>query len=45
VHLQQAFARKVNLISGEKMPDPTKDDAFIPYRIDKDFWALVLGLH
>jgi tetratricopeptide (TPR) repeat protein len=45
VHLQQAFARKANMISGENMPDPTKDDAFIPYRNDKDFWALVQELH
>jgi hypothetical protein len=45
VHLQQAFARKANMISGENMPDPTKEDAFVPYGNDKDFWASVQGLH
>jgi hypothetical protein len=43
-HLQEAFARKANLISGEAMPDPTKDDSFLPYRNDKDFWTFVKGL-
>src|SRR5271157_5823933 len=28
-HLQQAFARKANVIPGETMPDPTKDDSFL----------------
>ena len=43
-HLQQAFARKANVIPGEAMPDPTKDDSFLPYRDNKDFWAFVEGL-
>jgi tetratricopeptide (TPR) repeat protein len=37
-HLQQAFERKANLNAGEKMPDPTKEDSFLPYRRDKEFW-------
>jgi hypothetical protein len=45
VHLQDAFARKANMISGENMPDPTKDDSFTPFKSDKDFWAFVEGLH
>jgi hypothetical protein len=35
-HLQQAFARKANVIDGEALPDPTKDDSFLPYR---DIWS------
>jgi hypothetical protein len=43
-HLQQAFARKANVISGESMPDPTKDDSFLPYRDNKEFWAFLESL-
>ena len=45
LHLQQAFARKANVISGESMPDPTEDDSFLPYRNDKDFWSFLESLH
>jgi tetratricopeptide (TPR) repeat protein len=45
VYLQEAFARKGNVIPGEKMPDPTKDDSFLPYRNNKDFWKFLEGLH
>jgi tetratricopeptide (TPR) repeat protein len=44
VHLQQAFARKANVIPGEVMPDPSKDDSFLPYRDDKEFWKFIEGL-
>jgi hypothetical protein len=44
-HLQQAFARKANMIQGETIPDPTKDDSFLPYRSNKEFWTFVEGLH
>jgi len=44
-HLQQAFARKGNMIPGESMPDPSKDDSFLPYRSDKDFWTFLESLH
>ncbi len=40
-HLQEAFARKANVIPGESLPDPRKDDSFLPYRNDKDFWAFL----
>ena len=43
-HLQQAFARKANVISGETMPDPTRDDSFLPYRDNKAFWAFLKSL-
>jgi tetratricopeptide (TPR) repeat protein len=43
-YLQQAFARKANVISGEAMPDPTKDDSFLPYRDNKDFWTFLESL-
>jgi hypothetical protein len=45
IHLQQAFARKQNMIPGEVFPDPKKDDSFLPYRDDKDFWSFLEGLH
>jgi tetratricopeptide (TPR) repeat protein len=44
VHLQDAFARKANLIPGEKLPDPTKDDSFLTYQNNKDFWNFLEGL-
>jgi hypothetical protein len=43
-HLQEAFARKANVIPGESMPDPTTDDSFLPYRDDKEFWTFLEGL-
>jgi len=43
-HLQKAFERKANVLKGESMPDPTKDDSFLPYRGNKDFWAFVQNL-
>jgi tetratricopeptide (TPR) repeat protein len=45
IRLQQAFARKANMIPGESLPDPSKDDSFLPYRKDKDFWEFVESLH
>jgi hypothetical protein len=42
--LQQAFARKANIVKGESMPDPTKDDSFLPYRGNKEFWTFLEGL-
>jgi tetratricopeptide (TPR) repeat protein len=45
IHLQQAFARKGNTIPGEVLPNPSKDDSFLPYRNDKDFWKFVESLH
>lgn len=44
-HLQQAFARKANVVRGESMPDPTRDDSFLPYRDNKEFWAFLESLH
>jgi tetratricopeptide (TPR) repeat protein len=43
-HLQQAFARKANVIAGETMPDPTKDDSFLAYRDNKEFWTFLRSL-
>jgi tetratricopeptide (TPR) repeat protein len=43
-HLQQAFARKANVIPSETMPDPTQDDSFLPYRDNKEFWTFVESL-
>lgn len=45
IHLQQAFDRKANMIQGETMPDPSKDDSFLPYRDNKEFWTFVENLH
>jgi hypothetical protein len=43
-HLQQAFARKGNVIKGEKMPDPTQDDSFLPYKNNQEFWKFLVSL-
>jgi tetratricopeptide (TPR) repeat protein len=43
--LEQAFAHKANTIQGEKIPDPTKDDSFLPYRDNKDFWQAIEKLN
>ena len=44
-HLDEAFARKANVIRGEAMPDPTKDSSFLPYRNNKEFWKFLESLH
>ena len=44
LHLQQAFARKANLIAGETMPEPTKDGSFLPHRDGQDFWTFLQSL-
>lgn len=43
-HLQEAFDRRASVIPGEKIPDPTRDDSFLPYRGNKDFWSFLEGL-
>ena len=43
-HLEQAFDRKGNTLPGEKMPDPTQDDSFTPYKDNKEFWGFLEGL-
>lgn len=45
VHLQEAFARKANISPGESMPDPSKDDSFLPYRDNENFWKFIETLH
>ena len=44
LHLQQAFDRRVNVLQGEQMPDPTKDDSILKLKGDKEFWAFVQSL-
>jgi tetratricopeptide (TPR) repeat protein len=44
LHLQQAFARQGNMVAGETMPDPTKDDSFLPHRSNRDFWKFLESL-
>jgi hypothetical protein len=43
-HLQQAFDRRANVIKGESMPDPTKDDSLLKLKNDKEFWSFVENL-
>ena len=43
-HLQQAFDRRANVIKGESMPDPTKDDSILKLKKDQEFWKFVLSL-
>jgi hypothetical protein len=45
LHLKQAFERKANVIKGESLPDPSKDDSFLPYKRNKDFWQFIESLH
>lgn len=40
-HLREAFARKADLNPQETMPDPTRDESFLPYRSNGVFWAAV----
>jgi tetratricopeptide (TPR) repeat protein len=44
LHLQQAFDRKANVLSGEKMPDPTQDDSIQKLENNKQFWVFVQTL-
>jgi hypothetical protein len=44
LHLQQAFARKAAVNSGETMPDPTRDDSFLPYKENREFWSFLESL-
>ena len=43
-HLQQAFDRRGNVIQGESMPDPAKDDYILKLKKNKEFWAFVTSL-
>jgi len=43
-HLKQAFARKINTIPGEQLPDPTKDDSILKLKSDHAFWNFVQTL-
>ena len=44
LHLQQAFDRRQNVIQGESMPDPAKDDSILKLKKNKEFWAFVTSL-
>jgi hypothetical protein len=43
-HLQQAFDHRANVLKGESMPDPSKDDSFLKLKKNREFWAFVLAL-
>jgi hypothetical protein len=43
-HLQQAFDRRANVLKGESMPDPAKDDSILKLKKNRAFWAFVLAL-
>jgi hypothetical protein len=43
-HLQQAFDRRANVLPGETLPDPAKDDSIQKLKKDKAFWGYVLSL-
>jgi hypothetical protein len=32
------------MIPGETLPDPTKDDSFLPHKSDKEFWKFLQSL-
>jgi tetratricopeptide (TPR) repeat protein len=44
MHLQQAFDRRANVLKGESMPDPTKDDSILKLKKNEAFWAFVMTL-
>jgi len=44
LHLQQAFDHRANVLKGETMPDPTKDDSILKLKRDREFWAFVQSL-
>lgn len=44
MHLKQAFDHRANVLKGESMPDPTKDDSILKLKNDGAFWAFVLAL-
>ena len=39
IHLEQAFARKANVLPGESLPDPNKDDSLLKLKSNQAFWA------
>ena len=43
-HLQEAFDRRKNVIQGETMPDPAKDDSILKLKGNKAFWEFVMSL-
>jgi hypothetical protein len=43
-HLRQAFDHRANVIKGESMPDPMKDDSILKLKKNKAFWAFVQTL-
>ena len=44
VHLEQAYARRQNVIAGEHMPDAAADDSLQKLKGDASFWAYVQTL-
>jgi hypothetical protein len=32
------------MIPGETLPDPTKDDSFLPHKSNKEFWKFLQSL-
>ena len=43
-NLQLAFDREANVIPGETLPDPTKDDSLLKLKNDEAFWSFVENL-
>ena len=43
-HLQQAFDRRANVLPGESLPDPARDDSILKLKSDAAFWAFVQSL-
>jgi tetratricopeptide (TPR) repeat protein len=44
MHLKEAFDRRANVLKGESMPDPTKDDSILKLKKNEAFWAFVTTL-
>lgn len=43
-HLDQAFARRGNVLPGEHLPDPAQDDSILKLKADRAFWSFVEAL-
>lgn len=43
-YLKEAFDRRANVLKGESMPDPTKDDSILKLKSDAEFWTFVQSL-
>lgn len=44
LHLQKAFELRANILKGERMPDPARDDSILKLKSNREFWTFVQSL-